>query len=262
MRSTPTRTLHVGTDPRAKELPQYSLRRILAVWAAATVPMSVLGWVVAPWLSGQIGGRDPFIDSLLICFNLGLLWQLVLVLILVRREQGSLAWSRVREALWLWAPRDPKTGRIGGRIWWWALLFTLLSGVVNLLPIDPTGPLPRDFPSAILTDRIHDYFDGNLVGFALLVAVTFLSPIVEELFFRGLLLPRMRSAFGRGDIFVNGLLFALYHLHQPWSMPAALIDGTLNQAYPTRRFQSTWMGLITHTSLSFLIVATVASLVF
>jgi membrane protease YdiL (CAAX protease family) len=94
------------------------------------------------------------------------------------------------------------------------------------------------------------------------VAVAFLAPVVEELVFRGLLLPRMRSTFGRSDIFANGLLFALYHLHQPWSMPAALIDGTLNQAYPTRRFQSTWMGLITHTAPSFLTVAVVASLVF
>lgn len=262
MTSTPTKSPPVGTDPRSKELPQYSFRQVLAVWAAATIPMSVLGWIVAPWLSGQIGGRDPFIDSLLVCFNLGLLWQLVLVLILVRQEQGSLAWAQVREALWLWAPRSPKTGRIGGRVWWWVLPFVLLSGAINALPIDPTGPLPRDFPSAILTDRVTGYFDGNYFGFAMLVAVAFLAPVVEELVFRGLLLPRMKSAFGRGDIFVNGLLFALYHLHQPWSMPAALIDGTLAQAYPTRRFQSTWMGLITHTAPSFLTVGVVAALVF
>ena len=262
MRTAPTQAPHASTDLRAKELPQYSLRQILAVWAAATIPMSVLGWIVAPWLSGQIGGRDPFIDSLLICFNLGLLWQLALVLILIRREQGSLAWARVREALWLWAPRNLRTGRIGGQVWLWTLPFVLLSGVINALPIDPTGPLPRDFPSAILTDRITSYFDGNYFGFAMLVAVAFLSPVVEELVFRGLLLPRMRSTFGRGDIFVNGLLFALYHLHQPWSMPAALLDGTLAQAYPTRRFQSTWMGLITHTAPSFLTVTVVASLVF
>jgi uncharacterized protein len=112
----------------------------------------------------------------------------------------GLAWARVREALWLWAPRDPKTGRIGGRVWLWALLFVLLSGVVNALPIDPTGPLPRDLPAAILTDRVKDYFDGNLIGFALVVANAFLAPVVEELVFRGLLLPRMRSVFGRGDI--------------------------------------------------------------
>jgi hypothetical protein len=44
-------------------------------------------------------------------------------------------------------------------------------------------------------------------------------------------------------------------------MPATLIDGVVNQAYATRRFQSTWMGLITHTAPSFVIFAVVLRLV-
>jgi hypothetical protein len=31
--------------------------------------------------------------------------------------------------------------------------------------------------------------------------------------------------------------FGLYHPHQPWSMPASIIDGIINQAYPSRLFQ-------------------------
>src|SRR4051812_33340177 len=129
--------------------PQYSVRQILSVWGAATVPMAVLAWVVAPWLGDRIGGPGPFISALLVCFNVGLMWMLALVLILVRREQGSLAWPRVRDALWLRAPRDPKSGRRGGRTWLWAVPFVVLSAAVNALPIDPTGPLPRDLPKAI-----------------------------------------------------------------------------------------------------------------
>ena len=45
------------------ELPQYSLRQILAIWAAAALPMGLLAWVVAPWLSDHLGGRDPFIEA-------------------------------------------------------------------------------------------------------------------------------------------------------------------------------------------------------
>ena len=55
MTSTPTHSPPVGTDRRAKELPQYSFRRILAVWAAATIPMSVLGWIIAPFQSTWMG---------------------------------------------------------------------------------------------------------------------------------------------------------------------------------------------------------------
>jgi membrane protease YdiL (CAAX protease family) len=266
-RALRSRTGQLRNDPRPSApfdrllLPQYSLRQIMGVWAASTVPMSVLGWIVAPWLSHHLSTRDPFIDSVLICFNIALAWMVALVLIIVRREQGSLAWARVRDALWLRAPRDPRTGRVGGRIWWWALLFTALSAIVNALPIDPTGPLPRDFPAAILTERVQDYFHGNWMGFGLLVVNAFLSPVAEELVFRGLLLPRMRAVFGKGDFVASGTLFTLYHLHQPWSMPVTLIDGIVNQAYASRRFQSTWMGIITHTAPSFLVFAVVLNLV-
>jgi uncharacterized protein len=235
------------------EMPQYSLRQILGVWVAVTAPMGVLSWVVTPWLGHRLGGRDPFIDALLICFATGLLWMIGLVLVLVRREQGSLAWASVRDALWLHAPRDPKTKRTGGKVWWWALVFTVLSAAVNLAGIDPVGPMPRDLPEAIGTDRLDHYFSGNWAGYALLVAVVFLSPVAEELVFRGLLLPRSRAVFGRAEVVANGVIFTAYHLHQPWSIPATLIDGIVNQAYPTRRFRSTWMGLITHTAPSFLI---------
>jgi uncharacterized protein len=257
----PTERPATVVDAYESDPPQYSWRQVLALWALATLPMGLLTWVVAPWLSGLLGGRDPFIDALLICFNAGLLWILLIVVVQVRREQESLAWPAVRDALWLRAPRDPRTGRAGGRVWWWLLLFTVLSAVVNASPLDPTGPLPRDFPSAILTDRVTSYFHGNWTGFALLVAVTFLSPIIEELFFRGLLLPRMRGLFGKADIVASAVAYTLFHLHQPWSMPACLVDGIVNLAYPTRRFRSTWMGLIVHTAPSFLIFGVVLSLV-
>jgi NAD(P)-dependent dehydrogenase (short-subunit alcohol dehydrogenase family) len=135
----------------------------------------------------------------------------------------------------------------------WAVLFTLSSAVVNALPLDPTGPLPRDLPNAILTDRMQDYFHGNWTGYALMVLNAFAAPIAEELVFRGLLLPRTRAVFGRANIVANSAMFTLFHLHQPWSMPATFIDGALNQAFPTQRFGSTWMGIVTHSAPSFLV---------
>ena len=185
----------------------------------------------------------------------------MLVLALVRREQGSLAWPRVRDALWLQAPRDPEDQAQGRQGLVVGAAVRPAVGAVNALPIDPTGPLPRDLPNAIQTDRLEHFFHGNWSGFALLVVVVLLAPIVEELVFRGLLLPRMRRVFGRGDIVANGALFTLYHLHQPWSMPATLIDGIVSQAYPTERFRSIWIALITHTVPSFVIIGVVLSLV-
>src|SRR3712207_779086 len=107
-----------GEDERDRAVRQYSLAEILAVWAAAALPMGALAWIAAPLLRDQLGGDDPFAQALFACVTVGLVWQFVLVLILTRRELGSLQWSRVREALWLRPPRDPKSGRVGGRVWW------------------------------------------------------------------------------------------------------------------------------------------------
>ena len=71
----------------------------------------------------------------------------------------------------------------------------------------------------------------------------------------------MRKVFGRIDWVVKGAIIGLYHLHQPWSMPASILDGALTQAFPTKRYQSIWIGLITHTLPSFVILGVILALV-
>lgn len=235
-------------DTRYAAVRQYSLAQVLGVWAAAAIPMGVLAWVVAPWLRDQLGGDEPLAQALLILLTAGLIWQFVLVVILVRHELGGLQWSRVRDALWLRPPRDPKTGRVGGRVWWWALLFVVLFALWALVPSIP-GPSTRDFPDFVNSDRGEDFFRGAWGWFAVLVVLSVFNTVLgEELLFRGLLLPRMQGVFGRRDWVANGALFALYHLHQPWSIPSTLVDGIFLIAYPSRRFESAWMGIIVHSS--------------
>jgi CAAX protease family protein len=248
-------------DERYAAVRQYSLAQILGVWAAAAIPMGVLAWIVAPWLRDQLGGRDPFAEALLISLTAGLIWQFFLVLILVRRELGGLQWPRVRDALWLRPPQDPKTGRVGGKVWWWALLFVVLVALWSAVPAIP-GPSPRDFADFLSSDRGEDFFRGAWGWWVVVIVfVVFNTVLGEELLFRGLLLPRMQGVFGRGDWVANGALFALYHLHQPWSIPNTFVEGIFLEAYPSRRFQSAWMGIIVHSVQSVFAIVFVLTLV-
>ena len=83
-------------------IPQYGLRAIFAVWAAAALPMAALAWLVAPALKDQFAGTGniPFFKALNVCLTVGLVWQFVLVATLLWREQRTFRWSTVREALW------------------------------------------------------------------------------------------------------------------------------------------------------------------
>jgi hypothetical protein len=88
------------------QIPQYTLRGILGTWAAAAVPMAVLAWLVAPWLAHGLDGPAALSRALILTLTGGLIWQFLLVLILVYREQRSLRWSVLKDALWLHAPAD------------------------------------------------------------------------------------------------------------------------------------------------------------
>jgi CAAX protease family protein len=100
------------------EIPQYRKRGIFAVWAAAALPMAALAWLVAPALADRLSGEGnvPLAKALIVLLTIGLVWQFVFVAILVCREQHSLRWSTLREALWLRSPRSPRSGRVGGRV--------------------------------------------------------------------------------------------------------------------------------------------------
>ncbi len=95
-------------DSRYAAVRQYSLAQILAVWAAAALPMGALAWVVAPLVADQLDGPAPLMRTLLALLTVGLIWQFVLVVVLVYRERGSLRWSVLKDALWLHSPRSPK----------------------------------------------------------------------------------------------------------------------------------------------------------
>jgi membrane protease YdiL (CAAX protease family) len=251
-----------GEQTRAQDVAvrQLSRGQILGVWAAAAGPMALLSWVGAPWLGDQIGGAESLTKALLLLLTAGLVWQGMLVLILTRRELGTLEWARVREALWLRKPRDPRTGRAGGRLWLWLIPCLVVFGLEDVVP-GFSPPFARDFAAFLNDDRGKAFFAGAWDWFALVVVLALFNTVLgEELLFRGYLLPRMRGAFGRWDWVANGVLFATYHLHMPWVIPANLLD-TFAISYPARRFRSAWWGIAVHSAQSVVIIAVVLAAV-
>jgi len=236
-------------DSRYAAVRQYSLAQILAVWAAAALPMGALAWVVAPLVAGGLDGPVPLMRTLLALLTIGLIWQFVLVVVLVYRERGSLSWSVLKDALWLHSPRSPKTGRVGGWLWLVLIPATLLFATEEFLPTLPPVA-SHDFAVFVGSEAGREFFSGNWIWFAPNVVLAVFNAILgEELLFRGVLLPRMRGAFGRFDWVANGVLFAAYHLHLPWAIPANLVD-IFALSYPSRRYRSALIGIIVHSSQS------------
>jgi len=247
-----------GVPERA--IRQLTLGGILGVWAGAALPMGLLAWVVAPLLADGLSGPHALPRALILTLTAGLIWQFALVLALVYREQRTLRWSVLRDVLWLRAPRDPRTGRSSGRVWLVVPALIVAFGAEELIPSLP-HPDSRDLGVFLGSDAGHAFLSGAWGWLAIIGAlVVFNTVLGEELLFRGLLLPRMNGVFGRRDWLANGVLFALYHLHMPWVIPATLLD-TFIISYPSRRYRSALIGIVVHSTQSIVIFAIALSLV-
>ncbi|MBV9232060.1 MAG: CPBP family intramembrane metalloprotease [Chloroflexi bacterium] len=237
-------------------IPQYSLSKLLLIWVVTALPMGILGWVVAPALVNAT--HTPLARTAVL--TVGLVWQFVLAMILVYQEAGNLRWSTLRQRLFLMTPRSPRTGKPSARLWWWLVPLVLLTAIFQVL-IEPklnhlwvsvfpflAAPSGFELNTMLATPAVRAQLVGAwgilFLNVLMLLFNTFLG---EELLFRGVVLPRMAGVFGKGDWVMNGLVFSLYHLHQPWGWPSYILDWTLCFALPSRLFRSTWFGIVAHS---------------
>ncbi len=213
---------------------QYSLAKILGIWALATVPMGVLGWIVFPLLAPD-SGSDPlgFGVTRLVLIMLGLIW-LWVVPFLVAVAAVELVLDPPIENAWVW-------------------VFPFLA-----------EPGSYSFDANFGSQEILQRLEGAWWFFALFVVQAAFNTILgEEFLFRGVLLPRMEGVFGRWSWVANSVLFGLYHVHQPWGIPNSVLTGLL-YTFPAYRYRSTWMSIILHSAQSvffaFLVLAVVLGL--
>ncbi len=249
---------------QADESEQYSLGRILGIWALAAIPMGVLSWIVFPRISPDYIS-DPLRAGVtrIVLLTIGLIWLFVLSMIVVRKEEGNLRWTTIKHRLRLNTPHDPRTGEPRRRLWLWLVPF-LAGTVVWELALAPrvnrvwvsalpflAEPPGYSFAAVFESQEILHRLVGAWWFFALFVIFAIFNTILgEEFLFRGILLPKMPRVLRRWSWLANGVLFGLYHVHQPWGIPGSVISGALLYAFPTWPFRSTWMGVVVHSAQS------------
>jgi len=222
--------------------------------------MALLSWMVAPALAAD--PSHPGIERLAV-MTVGLVWQFVLVMWLLHREGNGFPWSDIRRRLWLSHPRSPKTGSPQPLLWLFLMPLLVLTAAyqfigaplvhdiwIGLFPFmaEPPGySLAAFFENSDVRARMEGDW-GLLALFS--VFALFNTVLGEELLFRGLLLPRMNRVFGKWDWLLNGLLFGIYHVSQPWTILGSGIVGALFFALPSKRYQCAWFGIVAHSGQS------------
>jgi uncharacterized protein len=83
---------------------------------------------------------------------------------------------------------------------------------------------------------------------SMLVLVGVVAPAVEELYYRGNLMPGL-GRFGAWAPVIGVALFTLYHFESPWEGPARFVV-VLPMAYVVRALASVRLGVIVHVALN------------
>ena len=237
------------TERDHADVPQYSLGKIGAVWAAAALPMALLSWVLAPLLGDRLGGPDALHEGAPGVPDGG-----PRLAVRARRPPGApraghadLVADRAGAVAHRAAQPQHRTPRRPPRLIVIALI--VATGVEELVP-QVHHAVGRDLGLFLDSHAGHVFMAGSWGWFAVIAVMAVFNTVLgEELLFRGLLLPRMNGVFGRRDWLANGVLFAFYHLHVPWAIPATLLD-TFIVAYPVKRWRSTWIGIAVHSAQS------------
>jgi membrane protease YdiL (CAAX protease family) len=251
-------------SPKSDELviPQYSLPMILFMFAWPAAWFMFLIWVVRPLLFGSPAAGE-FLSTYLFfgIATLGNAAELIVALVILRREGYKLTIRDLRDRARLRWPRNwRKWGLVLVALAVYAISMQVLSldEALAKVPgfIPPAWWPPMTNPTVEILapeDLFPDItFAGNYIFLAVFVVYGLVFNIIgEELYYRSVLLPKMRGVFGKWDWVANGVLFELKHVYTRWlwgtgifsSLAFALLGGPVG---------SVWLAMILHWTGSFL----------
>ena len=210
-------------------------------------------WGLMPWLIEQ--GMLPYFAYMLglgipltIMFLASLLW--------LRLEGRDLSWISLKERFrlrpmdrgdWLWSLGALVAGSLIG--------FALVSMFSDWLIQAGLIPFPAQLPDFLTPGVIEDprkvYIEaaGGLRGNWLLLIgmliLFFINIMGEELWWRGVVLPRQELAFGDWTWVVHGLMWAFFHIFKWWDV-LDLLPITLALSFVASKRRSTTTGIVIH----------------
>jgi hypothetical protein len=135
-------------------------------------------------------------------------------------------------------------------IWLFLIPFVVFPPIDNYLIERFFSWLPdRFFFMAQFTENMDQYSLSSmlLVGILQLVVGAVPGPLVEELYYRGYLLPRV-SRLGKWAPLINTVLFSLYHFTSLWQNPSRII-AFLPMVYAVWWKRNIHLGILVHCAL-------------
>ena len=258
--STKNDVINMNSETNEPDIPQYSLPMILFMFAWPAAWFMFLIWVVRPLFFGTPDAGE-FLPTYLFfgIATLGNAAELIVALVVLRREGYKLTLRDLRDRARLRWPRGWKK--------WGLVLVAVALMVVGAQIGSPLATVPgftppeywppMSNPSVEITTPEQLFPDITLAGNYLFLAVFVIYGIVfnvigEELYYRSMLLPKMKGIFGKWDWVANGILFTLKHVYQRWAVWPSGFVTDLAFSLVAGPVGSVWLAMILHWAGNYL----------
>jgi membrane protease YdiL (CAAX protease family) len=136
---------------------------------------------------------------------------------------------------------------------WVGLIFAFVTPPIDKYLMGTLfSALPDWFFILSFTENMDAYSQSALLVIAVLALLLngLVGPIVEELYFRGYLLPRISRLGGWAPLF-NIVFFSLYHFFSPWQNPGRILAMT-PLYYAVWWKKNIYLGMIVHCAANFI----------
>ena len=143
-------------------------------------------------------------------------------------------------------------GKLKVKVFIFYSLSAIILGGILLIAVKPLQNYLLEtvfcwIPSWYNFDQDLSLFSKNYIIIATLVSFfifTLISPIIEELYFRGFLLARMKW-MGKYSVLFNVILFSVYHFFSPWTIITKIVM-MLPLCYFVYKKDSLKLGILVH----------------
>jgi membrane protease YdiL (CAAX protease family) len=139
--------------------------------------------------------------------------------------------------------------------WWILVLVVSVAALDERIAESVFSWYPESIRELATFEEDDETYATWVVLVFLLVALALngvLGPVVEELYFRGHLLPRLER-FGRGAPVLNTLLFSVYHFWTPWQNPGRIV-ALLPWIYVVWRKRSLALSIAVHMFVNIIFI--------
>lgn len=225
----------------------------IPIWESVLMGMVMAGFGVISFYylrpqleKAGLNEYAAYLFSLSGVFVVMLIWSLLALL----REGNTITFEHFLRRI--------RLNRLSAKWWAWSIglgIIMFLSTVIFsplLAQLISRGiiPLPQGIPDYInpLKQQSLAEVKAQLVSqgvIPIIPVILVLNILSEEIFWRGIVLPRQELRHGKNAFWIHGAIWAFAHLFQYWLLVPILI-GSIALAYVIQRTKCTWIGIIAH----------------